>query len=95
MKLFLLLSEGERRTAREPFDGADHVVVDGACPKCGTHDFRVAGHGRRPSADDRAWEADASCYACRARVGTIRLETNTLFGVREDEAVLKGRVRVY
>jgi hypothetical protein len=57
--------------------------------------FKVAGTGRRPSADDRAWECDAHCLACKAHVGTLRAEMSTLFGVREDEAVLNGRPRVY
>lgn len=57
--------------------------------------FKIAGSGRRPSDDDRAWEADAGCLACKAHVGTLRVESNTLFGVREDERVLRGRVRVY
>jgi hypothetical protein len=48
-----------------------------------------------PGADDRAWEADGYCTACKAHVGTIRVEPDTLFGVREDEAVLMGRCRVY
>lgn len=94
MKIFLLL-EDERRKAAPPFPEADHAKVKGSCPKCECTDFRVEGHGRRPSKDDRAWEADASCLACKAHVGTLRIETNTLFGVREDEAVLRGRCRVY
>lgn len=57
--------------------------------------FKVAGSGRRPSDDDRAWEADAGCVACKAHLGILRVETNTLFGVREDERVLRGRCRVY
>lgn len=95
MKIFLLINNEPKRKAAPPFPEADHAVVEGACPKCGCSDFRVSGTGRRPSADDRAWEADAIALCCRAPVGTIRMETNTLFGVREDEVVLRGRCRVY
>jgi predicted nucleic acid-binding Zn-ribbon protein len=94
-KIFLIVSEGPRRKASTPFPDADHAVVEGKCPACGCDDFKVAGTGRRPSSDDRAWEADGVALCCRAHVGTIRVETNTLFGVREDEAVLRGRCRVY
>ena len=48
-----------------------------------------------PSADDRAWEADAVALCCRSTVGILRVEMSTLFGVREDELVLRGRCRVY
>ena len=95
MKVYLLTPTGPRRKARVPYEDADHAVVAGSCPACGAADFRVAGTGRRPSADDRAWEADAVALCCGRHVGTIRLEPNTLFGVREDEAVLRGRWRVY
>lgn len=96
MKTWLLMKwGGPKRKVCVPFDGADHAVADGACPCCGTEDFKVAGSGRRASADDRAWEADAGCLACKAHVGTLRVEPNTLFGVSEDERVLRGRVRVY
>lgn len=96
MKIFLLMRDGSaRRKCTVPFTDADHAVCDGACPHCGTNDFKVAGSNRRIAPDDRAYEADAGCLACKAYVGTLRLETNTLFGVREDEAVLAGRCRVY
>jgi hypothetical protein len=94
-RIFLLVDGGPGRKARQPFPDADHAQVEGSCPKCGAADFKVGGSGRRPSKDDRAWEADGYCLACRAHVGTIRVETSTLFGVREDEAVLRGRCRVY
>lgn len=95
MKIFLLVSEGPRRKVKLPFPEADYANVEGACPECGKADFAVQGAGRRPSKDDRAWEADALSCCCSKLVGVLRVETNTLFGVREDEAVLRGRVRVY
>lgn len=71
------------------------VVPNMKCPYCGVAEFRVAGNGMHPSADDRAYEADAGCVKCKAHVGTLRAEMNTLFGVREDMAVTSGRFRVY
>jgi hypothetical protein len=80
----------------DPFSGADHaVVVDTLCPGCGASPFKVAGTGRRIAPDDRAYEADAVALCCNRHVGVLRVETNTLFGLREDEAVLRSGVRIY
>jgi hypothetical protein len=102
MKVFLLLPGGGKRSCRVPFTGADHALAKGACPNCGAEEpgpaskvFKIAGCRLRPSDDDRAWECDAACLACKSGVGTVRAEMDTLFGVREDEAVLNGRARVY
>lgn len=94
-KIKLLVDGGRARRCREPFPGADHAVAEGACPLCGSDDLKVAGTGRRPSDDDRAWEADAVALCCDRLVGTLRVEPNTLFGVREDEAVARLGVRIY
>ena len=66
-----------------------------ACPACNVSPFRVGGSGSYPAQDDRAYEATAYCLACRERVGVLRAEVSTIFGVREDEAVLHGRARIY
>lgn len=95
MKIRLLVSPTDTRVVTLPAPGADHAVAEGCCPSCKTADFKIAGKGQRPSADDRAHEADGVCLACRKSVGLIRAEPDTLFGVREDEAVLHGRPRVY
>lgn len=94
-KIFLLREGEARRVCRLPHEGADHALVDGSCPLCGAAPWAVQGCGRRPSADDRAWEADGVSTCCSKPVGVIRAESNTLFGVREDAAVLGGRCRVY
>lgn len=65
-----------------------YAFVEGACPHCKTEPLKVRGTGRRPSQDDRAYEADGFCVDCREPVGLIRNEVETLFGVREDEAVV-------
>lgn len=74
---------------------ASHATAPDKCPYCGTVPFLVAGHGSRPSADDRAWEADGGCIKCRAHVGTIRQEVSTIFGVREDARVTSMGIRVF
>lgn len=94
-RVFLLPAEGVRLPCTVPHADAAYAQVQGACPACGCEDCKVAGTGRRPSKDDRAWEADAVALCCDQPVGVLRVETNTLFGVREDEAVLRGRWRVY
>ena len=94
MKIFLIY-ESKRIRCTAPFAGADHAVAAGACPLCKSEPFKVAGTGRRPSADDLAWEADAIAYCCDQPVGVLRVETGTLFGVREDECVSRLGVRIY
>ena len=89
-----LKMDGETRKARLPFMDADHCVVNGDCP-CGVTPFKVAGAGRRFSEDDRAYEADGVALCCDKYVGVIRVETGTLFGVREDEAVSRCGARIY
>lgn len=72
----------------------DVLVVAAQCSGCGLT-LRVRGQGRRISDDGRSYEADGACVACGAAAGTIRVCVPTLFGLREDEAVLRGRARVY
>jgi hypothetical protein len=93
-RIRLLTSDGRRRCEIESPD-ANHATADGRCPTCNTEPFRVQGTGRRIAADDRAYEADAVCLACAQIVGTLRVEVNTLFGLREDEAVFRSGVKIY
>lgn len=93
-RIQLLTSEGRRRCKVESPDD-HHTIADGQCPECFTDPFRVRGTGRRNAADDCAYEADAVCLACMRSVGTLRVEVNTLFGLREDEAVFRSGVKIY
>lgn len=95
MKMFLIREGEKRRKLTTPHAEADHGVVEGACPECKSIDFKVAGTGRRASKDDRAWEADAVALCCNKPVGLIRVETNTLFGVREDQRIAQSYCRIY
>jgi hypothetical protein len=94
MNVFLLLDD-KKLPCSLPQPDAEHAEVDAICPLCGATTFGVYGTGRRPSLDDRAWEADGRSTCCQRYVGTIRMEMNTVFGVREDEAVFSARCRVY
>lgn len=91
----VLLQDRKRIPCSLPYAGADFVEVDGTCPTCGAKPYKARGGEPHPSADDRAWEATACCVACSTVVGTLRVEPSTIFGVREDQAVLCGRCRVY
>lgn len=92
-------------TCHEPYEGADYVIVEewSKCPHCKRASVVVQGGGvgikgvgRKPSQDDRAWEARAVTTCCKKHVGTLRVEANTLFGVTEDAAVLSsGNWKVY
>lgn len=81
---------------RLPFDGADHVVIEGApCPHCGLSPWTARGKGIAAH-DYDTYYADAKTRCCGARVGQMRTKVSTLFGIEEDEAVLlRGRCRVY
>jgi len=93
-KLYLI-REGERKKLSLPEKEATSTPVGEACPSCGEPEYKVSGGNRRISSDDRAYESDAYCCKCNTFVGTLRLEVDTLFGLREDNAVLNGRCRVY
>lgn len=91
MRVKLITKDGTRMCSAS----FDHALSEGTCPKCRRAEpnggFKVGGSGKHPSADDRAWEAEAYCLECKAHVGVLRVETNTLFGVREDAEVLSGK----
>jgi hypothetical protein len=93
----MLLSDESTMPCTLPDSGSDHVTVDGQeCPHCHATPFRVRGMGPRVAADDRAYEASAACLTCGRTVGVLRAEPSTIFGIREDEAVLRhSRCRVY
>ncbi len=94
MKIYLILPDESRRNVF-PF-GEHFARADGTCPACGARELRIAGKNKRPSVDDRAIIAEAFAVGCCGEeIGTIRAEPDTLFGVREDAAVLNGRARVY
>ncbi len=93
-RIYLLTSDGRCR-CRLQSPNADHATAEGRCPTCSAEPFRVRGTGKRIAADDRAYEADAVCLACTQIVGTLRVEVNTLFGLREDEAVFRSGVKIY
>ena len=90
-----LVTSDEHRRCRLEAPGADHAGAAGHCPARRAAPFRVQGAGRHIAADDRAYDADALCVACMQRVGTLRFETNALFGLREDEAVFRAAVKIY
>ena len=94
MKVYLL-ENGRKTICTITYKDASHVVLKGSCPQCGDAVCKLQGTGKRPSSDDQAWEADAVAACCHKHVGTLRVETSTMFGVREDEVVLNGRCRVY
>jgi hypothetical protein len=97
MTRFFLLTPAPARVAIEPPKtiGAPGEA-DCPCPSCGSPaPLRVRGNAPHLTADDRAIEAPAVTDCCGATVGTLRAEPETLFGVREDRAVLEGRPRVY
>jgi hypothetical protein len=62
---------------------------------CGCKCFYVVGSNPRYSTDGRNYEATGHCAQCEKVLGVIVAEPETIFGAREDDAVLQGRCRVY
>lgn len=95
MKVTLNLPDGTAHRAKPPYEGAKHVDVRGidVCPACGGSPLRVHGVGL-PARGHDTYTSPAVCTACGARVGTIRAQMDTIFGLEEDEAVCR-RYRVY
>ena len=91
-KVLLVHTDGTRRKGT-PHE--THAEIEGSCQHCGVAPLRVQGTGRRIAQDDRAYEADGIAMCCSKFVGVIRVEVSTLFGLREDEAVMRHGVKIY
>jgi hypothetical protein len=91
----ILPDQAVRVALRIVRDTADFAEASCACPWCGSAVLRVQGTGRRVSSDDQAWEADAVAMCCQHSAGTIRAEADTLFGLAEDNRVLRLGLRVF
>jgi hypothetical protein len=85
---------GEVRRVSMPEGGEDRATAEGACPHCGATPFVVSGCGVTSKGHD-TYYADARTRCCERPAGQLQLKVNTLFGIEEDERVLRGRCRVY
>ncbi len=94
MRLFFVPLQGARVERDMPAPGAPDVTFEVACPACQASQLVLRGDGAKPAGRD-AYVARAIALCCKASVGTLRVEVDTLFGIEEDEAVLQGRARVY
>lgn len=88
MKLTLQI---ERRTGPTKHGVKNDGRVAGIpCPGCGSDPFFIATH---PAAPDGRY--GARCRACNDPVGWLTVTSGSLFGAKEDSAVVHGRARVY
>lgn len=95
MKLTFRPLQGPARAFAAPPAGSSAADVGGACPHCGTMPLRARGVGPQ-ILGDRRYESAAHCADCDAHVGTLVATPATLFGIREDRAVIEhGRARIY
>jgi hypothetical protein len=92
MKIELVLDSGGRITCTLPHDKCAWVETKVECPS-GGHYLDVRSDERHVI-NDRRYEGRAYCMACKREVGKLVVTPNTLFGIREDEAVGQ-RCRVY
>jgi hypothetical protein len=95
MKIQVTIND-KRRSAKEPFPDAGHLVCEGSCPLCKAEPLKVAGlaGGKRYESRDTI-ACNAYCLGCKEQVGTIRVVVSTIFGIEEDERVLNGPWKVY
>lgn len=85
----------QRKVRRNP-DGPATLIASGACPGCATEPFLIRLVTKAdPQDDDRTLVAGSRCVRCGDNVGYVHIKADTLFGLREDRAVLDGRWRVY
>lgn len=95
MNITLKLRDGETRKLTLAFKGVDHADAEGDCPLCGAKAFGVAGANMRVDSHD-TYASDAFSTCCKRPAGTIYARVSTVFGIEEDERMLKyGRARVY
>ncbi|MCZ7679789.1 MAG: hypothetical protein M5U28_13910 [Sandaracinaceae bacterium] len=91
MRVILKLTNGRTVTLRP---GPTQAEASCACPECGGS-LAVRGDGPQVSDCDRYYFARGYCVACGKHVGEIRAYPSTIFGIAEDERVLRSGVRVY
>lgn len=98
MRVVLILDDGTEVEAVEEASPTS-APFPCACPACKpTREpppVRVAGRGRRTNLALDAYECDAVCIVCGAKIGIVRAFPSTVFGIEEDQRVLSGRCRVY
>lgn len=102
MKITIVLSDGSRKPAHLPYDGATHVVCSIDCPHgcapvvvAGIKNLlKISGTGINRTSHD-CYFADAVALCCKKRIGTIETKVETIFGIEEDERVMSGPWRVY
>lgn len=99
MKITMTMEDGTTRECTIPYDGCDYVVVEGKCPNpaCTHPDspFHVAGVKGTMVKGFNTFTSDAGCIGCKTVSGKLVVTVDTLFGIEEDERVLRGRCRVY
>jgi len=96
VKVTLHLAGGGVHVCKVPYPGANRVFVEAACPECKAEaPIDIRGRGIK-SHDHDTYYADAEHVGCGGSLGTLHAKVDTIFGIEEDEAMLKhGRARVY
>ena len=96
MKVHVLIA-GERHPV-SPEPGAPHLELDRRCPACGGPSegpLRLIAERARQAQVHDTITAPALALCCGAKIGSVVVEVETIFGLEEDDAVLEGRARVY
>ena len=95
MKIMFHPNKGPARKAKLPYTDADYCVVDGECPYCKAMPFHAAGVKGTMVKGHATLTSDAGCIGCKVVTGKLVVKVNTLFGIEEDERVMRSGVRIY
>lgn len=86
------------RNCSLPYEEAPHLIVEGACPCCKDPKPEFCIRGDQQSmvqSPQFVFYCVAYCTDCMQPVGTLQVQSESLFGLEEDQLVLHGRPRVY
>jgi hypothetical protein len=95
VKVFFEDDTGERTALSTPEPEAPRVEVPIHCPACpALAPIWVEGQGIDERGRDE-YRAKARHVGCGKRIGKLVVVVGTIFGIEEDERVLRGPARVY
>lgn len=91
------LGDEKPREAKLPWLDAAYLTVDGGCPRCRAPWLEIRGETKTKTIDPETGHLFATAYAlcCLQPIGTLKVESQSLFGADEDAKVLAGRVKVF
>jgi len=85
---------GKKKIPIRPPPQSEYVEIDEECPNCKDRPVILTGGGKHIAGYD-TYEAPAICCKCEKVVGTFYAKVSTIFGLEEDEAVMRMGAKIY